>query len=95
MKKAIWRLGPFLGLLYLVAYMDRNNAGFAKLEMTAALQITEAAFGFAAGIFFIGYLLFESIRTLNFDVAGAIVIVIFAIVYSIERLSGWIRSLLV
>ena len=53
MKKAIWRLGPFLGLLYLVAYIDRNNAGFAKLEMTAALQITEAAFGFAAGIFFI------------------------------------------
>ncbi|MET9486191.1 phosphonate ABC transporter, permease protein PhnE [Nocardia sp. NPDC006630] len=43
----------------------------------------------------IGYLLFESIRTLNFDVAGAIVIVIFVIVYAIERLSGWIRSLLV
>nr|CRL74230.1 phosphonate ABC transporter inner membrane subunit [Mycolicibacterium malmesburyense] len=43
----------------------------------------------------IGYLLFESIRTLNFDVAGAIVLVIFAIVYAIERLSGWIRSLLI
>ncbi|MCV7430449.1 phosphonate ABC transporter, permease protein PhnE [Mycolicibacterium bacteremicum] len=43
----------------------------------------------------IGFLLFESIRTLNFDVAGAIVLVIFAIVYSIERLSGWIRSRLV
>ncbi|WP_395309869.1 phosphonate ABC transporter, permease protein PhnE [Mycobacterium sp. AMU20-3851] len=43
----------------------------------------------------IGFLLFESIRTLNFDVAGAIVIVIFVIVYSIERLSGWIRSRLV
>ncbi len=43
----------------------------------------------------IGYLLFESIRTLNFDVAGAIVIVIFVIVYAIERLSGWIRSRLV
>ncbi|SEH53435.1 phosphonate transport system permease protein [Mycolicibacterium rutilum] len=43
----------------------------------------------------IGYLLFESIRTLNFDVAGAIVLVIFAIVYTIERLSGWIRSRLV
>jgi len=43
----------------------------------------------------IGYLLFESIRTLNFDVAGAIVVVIFVIVYSIERLSGWIRSRLV
>ena len=43
----------------------------------------------------IGYLLFESIRTLNFDVAGAIVLVIFVVVYSIERLSGWIRSRLV
>ena len=43
----------------------------------------------------IGYLLFESIRTLNFDVAGAIVVVIFVIVYAIERLSGWIRSHLV
>ncbi|AFU02968.1 phosphonate ABC transporter, permease protein PhnE [Nocardia brasiliensis] len=42
----------------------------------------------------IGYLLFESIRTLQFDVAGAIVIVMFLIVYAIERLSGWIRSLL-
>lgn len=43
----------------------------------------------------VGFLLFESIRTLNFDVAGAIVIVIFIIVYAIERLSGWIRSRLV
>ncbi|WP_081880698.1 phosphonate ABC transporter, permease protein PhnE [Prescottella defluvii] len=43
----------------------------------------------------IGFLLFESIRTLNFDVAGAIVVVIFVIVYAIERLSGWIRSQLV
>lgn len=71
MKKAIWRLGPFLGLLYLVAYMDRNNAGFAKLEMTAALQITEAAFGFAAGIFFIGYLLFEVPSNLLLERFGA------------------------
>ncbi|WP_422749811.1 phosphonate ABC transporter, permease protein PhnE [Mycobacterium sp. WMMD1722] len=43
----------------------------------------------------IGYLLFESIRTLDFQVAGAIVLIIFAIVYAIERLSGWIRSRLV
>lgn len=71
MKKAIWRLGPFLGLLYLVAYIDRNNAGFAKLEMTAALQITEAAFGFAAGIFFIGYLLFEVPSNLLLERFGA------------------------
>lgn len=43
----------------------------------------------------IGYLLFESIRTLNFDVAGAIVIVVFVIVYAIEGVSGWIRGRLV
>lgn len=43
----------------------------------------------------IGFLLFESIRTLNFQVAGAIVLVVFAVVYTIERLSGWIRSRLV
>ncbi|WP_280420980.1 phosphonate ABC transporter, permease protein PhnE [Nocardia carnea] len=43
----------------------------------------------------IGYLLFEAIRTLNFDIAGAIVLVVFVIVYTIERLSGWIRSLVV
>ncbi len=40
----------------------------------------------------IGFLLFEAIRTLNFEFAGAIVIVIFVIVYTIERVSGWIRS---
>jgi len=71
MKKAIWRLGPFLGLLYLVAYIDRNNAGFAKLEMTQALQMTEAAFGLAAGIFFIGYLLFEVPSNLLLERFGA------------------------
>ncbi|MDR2998859.1 MAG: MFS transporter [Microbacterium sp.] len=71
MKKAIWRLGPFLGLLYLVAYVDRNNAGFAKLEMTQALNMTEAAFGLAAGIFFIGYLLFEVPSNLLLERFGA------------------------
>jgi sugar phosphate permease len=59
MRKAMLRLGPFLGLLYLIAYVDRNNAGFAKLEMSRALGITESAFGLAAGIFFVGYFLFE------------------------------------
>ncbi len=71
MKKAIWRLAPFLGVLYLVAYIDRNNAGFAKLEMTASLGITEAAFGLAAGIFFIGYLLFEVPSNLLLERFGA------------------------
>ncbi len=43
----------------------------------------------------IGFLQFDSIRTVNFDVTGAIVLVIFVVVYAIERLSGWIRSRLV
>lgn len=43
----------------------------------------------------VGYLLFESIRTLNFEVAGAIVLLVFVLVLLIERLSGWIRSLVV
>ncbi|MFI6395837.1 MFS transporter [Nonomuraea sp. NPDC050547] len=71
MRKAMWRLGPFLGLLYLIAYIDRNNAGFAKLEMTTALGITESAFGLAAGIFFIGYLLFEVPSNLMLQRFGA------------------------
>jgi len=53
------RLLPFLGLCYLIAYLDRVNVGFAKLHMLADLSMSEAAYGFGAGIFFIGYFLFE------------------------------------
>ncbi|WP_228001886.1 MFS transporter [Nocardia australiensis] len=58
-RKNMVRLGPFLGLLYLVAYIDRNNVGFAKLGMTDSLGLSATVFGFAAGIFFLGYFLFE------------------------------------
>ncbi len=40
----------------------------------------------------VGFLLFEAVRTLNFEFAGAIVVIVFAVVYVIERVSGWIRS---
>jgi MFS family permease len=53
------RLLPFLGICYLIAYLDRVNVGFAKLHMLADLSMSEAAYGFGAGIFFIGYFLFE------------------------------------
>ena len=53
------RLLPFLLVSYLVAFLDRNNIGFAKLEFTRDLGMTEAAYGLAAGIFYIGYILFE------------------------------------
>lgn len=57
--KARRRLIPFLFLLYVVAYLDRVNVGFAALQMNAALGLTPAVFGFGAGIFFLGYTLFE------------------------------------
>jgi MFS family permease len=50
---------PFAMLCYLLALIDRTNVGFAKLSFMADLGLTEAAFGLGAGIFYLGYLLFE------------------------------------
>jgi MFS family permease len=57
--KVDWRLIPFLFLCYILAYLDRVNVGFAKLQMTKDLSLSDAAFATGAGIFFIGYFLFE------------------------------------
>jgi MFS family permease len=53
------RLIPFLFLCYVAAYLDRVNVGFAKLQMLADLRFSEAVYGLGAGIFFVGYFLFE------------------------------------
>ncbi|MFO0836879.1 MAG: MFS transporter, partial [Phycisphaerae bacterium] len=53
------RLIPFLFVLYVVAFLDRVNVGFAALEMNEDLGFSAAVYGFGAGIFFIGYALFE------------------------------------
>jgi len=53
------RLLPLLFLLYLFCYLDRINIGMAALQMNAALRFDPATFGFGAGIFFLGYALFE------------------------------------
>src|SRR6478609_9150485 len=53
------RLIPFLFLLYIVAYLDRINVGFAALQMNQALGFSSAVYGFGAGIFFLSYALFE------------------------------------
>lgn len=58
-RKVAWRLIPFLMLCYAVAYLDRINIGFAKLQMSAELGLSEAVYGLGAGIFFIGYFLCE------------------------------------
>ena len=57
--KVFWRLMPFLGLLYIVAFLDRVNVGFAALSMNKDLGFSNAVYGFGAGIFFIGYFLME------------------------------------
>jgi MFS family permease len=53
------RLIPFLFLCYILAYLDRVNVGFAKLQMLKDLSLSDAAYATGAGIFFIGYFLFE------------------------------------
>jgi ACS family tartrate transporter-like MFS transporter len=59
LRKVTVRLIPFLILLYIVAWLDRVNVGFAALQMNADLGLSASAFGFGSGIFFLGYCLFE------------------------------------
>lgn len=59
LRKARWRLLPFLMLLYVVAYLDRINVSFAALGMNEELGLSQTAYGLGAGIFFLGYVLFE------------------------------------
>ena len=58
-RKVDVRLLPFLFLCYILAYLDRVNVGFAKLQMLKDLSLSDAAFATGAGIFFIGYFFFE------------------------------------
>ena len=65
--KAYRRLLPLLFICYVIAYVDRVNVGFAKLNMQgelAPLGFSESVFGFGMGIFFVGYLLLEIPGTL-------------------------------
>lgn len=59
MRKVSRRIVPLIFVLYVVAYIDRANVGFAKLRMQDDLKFSEAVFGYGIGIFFIGYLLLE------------------------------------
>jgi MFS transporter, ACS family, tartrate transporter len=69
--KCAWRLIPFMGLLYLINYIDRTNVGFAALTMNADLDFAPAVFGFGAGIFYIGYALFQVPANLILERIGA------------------------
>ena len=58
-RKVTWRIMPFLFVCYVFAYMDRVNVGFAKLQMQRDLSMSDAVYGIGAGIFFLGYFIFE------------------------------------
>ena len=65
------RLLPLLFVSYIVAFLDRVNVGFAKLQMASALDFSDAVYGFGAGIFFLGYFLFEVPSNLLLEKFGA------------------------
>jgi MFS transporter, ACS family, tartrate transporter len=65
------RLLPLLVLLFVVSYLDRVNVSFAKLTMNAALGIDDTVYALAAGIFFIGYFIFEVPSNLILQRVGA------------------------
>lgn len=71
LRKVTRRLIPFLFLLYVVAWLDRVNVGFAALHMNSDLGFSSTAFGFGSGVFFLGYCLFEVPSNLLLDRVGA------------------------
>jgi D-galactonate transporter len=58
-EKISWRLLPFIVICYVIAYLDRVNVGFAKLQMLSDLKFTDAIYGLGAGMFFVGYFICE------------------------------------
>jgi len=69
-SRLMWRLLPFLFLLYIVAYLDRINVSFAILQMRTQLHLSDSAYGRAAGMFFAGYLIFQIPSNLALEKVG-------------------------
>lgn len=71
MDKIFWRLLPLLISLYIISYLDRVNVGFAAWTMNADIGLSTVVFGWGAGLFFIGYCLFEVSSNLMMVKVGA------------------------
>ncbi len=71
LSRLTWRLIPFLFLLYIVAYLDRINVGFAALQMQEQLRFSDRVYGLGAGMFFTGYFLFQVPSNLILHQVGA------------------------
>jgi hypothetical protein len=70
-RKATARIVPILLAAFLAAYLDRVNVGFAKLQMVSDLKLSDAVYGLGAGVFFLGYFLFELPSNLILHRVGA------------------------
>ncbi|PIB91839.1 MFS transporter [Caulobacter sp. FWC2] len=70
-RRVTARLMPLFCLMYLIAYIDRQNVSYAKLDMVQALGLSEASYGLGASLFFIGYFLFEAPSNLILAKVGA------------------------
>jgi MFS transporter, ACS family, tartrate transporter len=70
-RKVMKRLGPFVALLYVFCLLDRGNVGNAALTLKPDLHFSDQVYGFGAGIFFIGYFLFEVPSNLFMERVGA------------------------
>ncbi|MGY4232942.1 ACS family tartrate transporter-like MFS transporter [Bradyrhizobium sp. USDA 4449] len=71
LRKISWRIVPFIMLLYFISFIDRVNIGFASLTMNKDLGFSSSVFGFGAGIFFLGYFIFEVPSNIILDRVGA------------------------
>ena len=69
-SRLMWRLMPFLFLLYIVAYLDRINVSYAVLQMRGQLGLSDRVYGRAAGMFFAGYFFFQVPSNLILDKVG-------------------------
>src|SRR6516165_6308585 len=85
---------PFLFVLYVVAFLDRVNIGFAALTMNRELAIASQQFGLAAGIFFWGYLLFEIPSNLILHRIGARIWIARILITwgAVATLTGFVQS---
>src|SRR5690625_1572429 len=70
-RKITWRTIPLLCICYIAAYLDKINVGFAKLQMQSDLGFSDTVYGLGAGLFFIGYMLFEVPSNLILQRVGA------------------------
>jgi ACS family tartrate transporter-like MFS transporter len=71
LRRIAWRIVPFIMLLYFIAFIDRVNIGFASLTMNQDIGLSPTTYGFGAGIFFLGYFLFEIPSNLILEKVGA------------------------